>query len=136
MLPDNVSRWIAGFLANRTATVLEPGALSAPFSTPGGVPQGSPLSPLLYTFYTRTMPLPRGQRLGATAYADDIAIWAAAASPSAAWTRLEPHLTALAAWGRRWRLRFNADKTQAAYFTRRSGGWRPQEVAAPSFDGT
>ena len=136
VLPGNVSRWIAGFLGGRSAAVLEPGALSASFPTPGGVPQGSPLSPLLYVLFTREIPLPRGQRLGATAYADDIALWSVAASPSAAWSRLEPHLSALVAWGCRWRLRFNADKTQAAFFTRRLGGWRPEEVAAPRFAGT
>ena len=135
VLPVSSSRWIAGFLHQRSAAVLEAGALSAPFVTSGGVPQGSPLSPLLYVFFTREMPLPRGRRLGATAFADDVALWASAACPSAAWRRLEPHLSALVAWGRRWRLRFNAEKTQAAYFSRRRGGWSPEEVAAPFFSG-
>ncbi len=60
VLPDSTSRWIAGFLRARAAAVLESGALSAEFPTPGGVPQGSPLSHLLYVIFTMEMPLPRG----------------------------------------------------------------------------
>ena len=70
------SRWIAGFLRDRRASVLEDGFLSVEFLVPGGVPKGSPLFPLLCVLFTQTLPLPRGQWLGATAYADDIAVFA------------------------------------------------------------
>ena len=83
-LPPPAARWIAAFLRGRTALVLEGGCLSVEFPTPAGVPQGSPLSPLLYAFFTRSMPLPRSAHLGATVYADDIAVWATVASPSSA----------------------------------------------------
>jgi exonuclease III len=136
VLPDTTSRWIAGFLRARAAAVLESGALSAEFATPGGVPQGSPLAPLLYVFFTRTLPLPRGARTGATVYADDVALWASASDPAAAWRRLEPSLGALVAWGRRWRLRFSAQKTQVAFLSRRAGGWLPAQLGRPSFAGT
>lgn len=136
VLPDSTCRWIAGFLQARTAAVLESGTLSTPFPAPGGVPQGSPLSPLLYVIYTRTLPLPRGQRLGSTAYADDVALWASDRSPAAAWQRLVPFLNDLLRWGRRWRLRFSPEKTQAAFFSRRLGGWTQEQLGAPSFDGT
>lgn len=133
VLTEPSSRWIASFLRGRSAAVLEEGYLSEQFATPGGVPQGSPLSPLLYVLFTRTMPLPRGQRLGATAYADDVAVWAAAESPAAAWAGLEPHLASLVAWGLQWRLHFSAEKTQAAFFSRRQGGWTPEQLGEPVF---
>ena len=81
------------------------------------------------------MPFPRGQRLGITAYADDVAIFAADTSPATAWNRLIPHLDTLVTWGRRWRLRFSEAKTQAAFFSRRQGGWSPEELGGPSFGG-
>ena len=126
-------RWIAAFLHDRSVAVLEEGCLSAPFPAPAGVPQGSPLSPLLYVLYTRTMPLPRREFCGATAYADDVALWATAQSPAAAWTMLRPSLDALRTWGLQWRLTFSAEKTQAAFFSRRQGGWTPDQIGVPSF---
>lgn len=130
-------RWLAGFLLQRRAAVLEAGGhLSAEFLTTGGVPQGSPLSPLLYILYTREMPLPRGPLLGSTAYADDVCCWASAATPAAAWNILQPHLLALVEWGQRWRLRFSAEKTQASYIARRFTGWPEGALDAPSFGST
>ena len=130
-------RWIAGFLRDRKAAVLEAGGhLSAEISTRGGVPQGSPLSPLLYILYTREMPLPREPLLGATAYADDVCLWASARTPAAAWDSLQPHLDALVVWGKRWRLRFSADKTQAAYLACRWTAWPDGALEPPRFNGT
>lgn len=137
VLSRSTCRWLAGFLHHRRAAVLENGGhLSSEFPVPSGVPQGSPLSPLLYILYTRDMPLPRGPHLGATAYADDICCWASARTPAAAWSILQPHLRALVEWGQRWRLRFSAEKTQAAYIARRWTGWPPGALDAPSFNGT
>ena len=129
-------RWIAGFLQDRTAAVMEGGYLSAHFPTPGGVPQGSPLSPLLYVLYTRTMPLPRAHPLGATAYADDVAVWAVGTTPADAWSKTQPILAGLIAWGLRWRLTFSPEKTQACFFSRRAGGWTEEELGTPSFGST
>ena len=134
VLPPATTRWISSFLGGRSFAILEDGHLSATLPAPGGVPQGSPLSPLLYTFYTRDMPFLRGQRLrGATAYADDLALWAAADSPAAAWASLRPDLDALAAWGRRWRLKFNHEKTQAGFFSRQLARWPLGAFASPTF---
>ena len=135
-LPDATCRWIAGFLHSRTAAILEDGFLSAEFPVPSGVPQGSPLSPLLYVFFTASMPLPRGVQLGATAYADDVALWSTAATPASAWDTLRPHLHGLVQWGCRWRLKFSPAKTQAAFFSRRLGNWPPEALACPSFSDT
>ena len=135
LLPLPVTRWIAGFLRGRTAQVLEDGALSSPFATPGGVPQGSPLSPLLFVLFVRDLPLPRGPQLGASVYADDVTVWAAGASPAAAGHALSPYLDGLLGWGRTWRLRFAPTKTQLAFFSRRQGGWTEAQLLAPAFGG-
>ena len=65
------------------------------------------------------MPLPRTPLTGATVYADDVAVWATAQTPVAAWALLEPRLQEMVEWGRCWRLRFSAEKTQLICLSRR-----------------
>ena len=113
-------RWVAAFLRQRSAAVLENGRLSATFPLAAGVPQGSPLSPLLYILYTAEMPLPHGPRAGASVYADDVAMWACGPSPSAALQHIRPVLHRAVRWGRRWRILFNPTKTQVGFISRRT----------------
>ena len=113
-------RWVAGFLRQREARVLEDGVVSTAFRTTAGVPQGSPLSPALFTFFVGELPLPREPLTGATLYADDLALWACGSSPADALDRVQPHLDRAVLWGQRWRLRFNPAKTQVGWFSRRT----------------
>lgn len=87
------------------------------FAAPGGVPHRC----FIVSFFIHhfTLDLPRGPRLGPTSYAEDVAVWASAQSPSAVWLLLQPTLDALILSGSRWRLTFSAEKTQAAFFCRR-----------------
>jgi ribonuclease HI len=50
-IPYKISSWIAGFLLDRSTQFQFNGTKSRWIPTPAGVPQGSPLSPLLYMFY-------------------------------------------------------------------------------------
>ncbi|BAE65488.1 unnamed protein product [Aspergillus oryzae RIB40] len=43
--------WLQSFLTGRTTRISLAGELSAEFPTPTGIPQGSPLSPILYLIY-------------------------------------------------------------------------------------
>ncbi|KAL2004906.1 hypothetical protein VTN00DRAFT_2756 [Thermoascus crustaceus] len=43
--------WIRCFLANRSTRIRMPEHLTEPMPTPTGIPQGSPLSPILYPLY-------------------------------------------------------------------------------------
>jgi hypothetical protein len=74
LLPTGCTRWITAFLRDRSAAVLEDGAVSPAFPLRTGVPQGSPLSPLLYIFFTASLPVPRGELRGASVYADDVVL--------------------------------------------------------------
>ena len=120
-LPAPSARWIAAFLRERQMAVLEEGHVSSTFPLRTGVPQGSPLSPLLFILYVASLPLPRGELEGATVYADDVALWCSDTTPATAWRRLRPHLEAVITWCHRWRLRPSPEKTQLAFFSR----WRP-----------
>ena len=50
-IPQTISRWINSFLQGRSTQLQFNGTKSESIPTPAGVPQGSPLSPLLYMYY-------------------------------------------------------------------------------------
>jgi hypothetical protein len=50
-LDTPIVRWICSFFTNRTTTLSFDGSKLAPYTTNTGIPQGSPLSPILYLFY-------------------------------------------------------------------------------------
>ena len=72
-IPDVVVKWIHSFLTDRSTQLLFNGETSNEIPTPAGIPQGSPLSPLLYMYYNADLlNLPkkhRGQSLG---FIDDV----------------------------------------------------------------
>jgi len=50
-IPLKITRWIESFLQGRSTRTSFNGTQSTSFPTPTGVPQGSPLSPILYIYY-------------------------------------------------------------------------------------
>jgi hypothetical protein len=46
-----IVKWVGSFISNRTTTLCLPSYNSDPFPTHTGIPQGSPLSPILFLFY-------------------------------------------------------------------------------------
>src|SRR6266566_1289607 len=94
--PDYIVNWVLSFLANRSCRLLFKGGPKQFQSVEVGVPQGSPISPLLFVIYVaplHSVPLSKGLTLS---YVDDFAL--TKASPSyrsnvrhlqAAWVKLQ-----------------------------------------------
>ncbi|CAH2244778.1 jg22786, partial [Pararge aegeria aegeria] len=76
-----------------------------------GVPQGSCLSPALYSMYTDDIPALPGAVLAL--YADDAAYISTSLKFIHAADKLQRTLDALPSWLRKWRLKVNVAKTQA-----------------------
>lgn len=134
ILPLRTCRWLSSFLSDRRLRVIEGDSLSEAFSPTAGVPQGSPLSPLLFILFVAGAPLPRGGCQGATVFADDHAFWSSAPTPEEAWSQLQPHLNRFVDWCSRWRLELNASKTQLLFASRRLN-WREEDFPVCSFLG-
>ena len=72
-LDINVSNWIASFLSNRTQRTLVNSKLSNPVVKNTGTPQGSVISPTLFTIYTNGI-TSRAENMTILKYADDTCI--------------------------------------------------------------
>ena len=81
---DRLLRWVSSWLYQRQVTVSVP-AGQASGSPSGGIPQGSPLSPILFALYIE--PFAWARRRGV--YADDIATLVIARTPDGVDTRLQ-----------------------------------------------
>ena len=112
--PYCVVRTLASFLNNRTFRVRVESAWSGSHSIAAGVPQGSILSPALYSLYTDDIPVQQGTLLAL--YADDIALMTTSLNPTHAAKKLQRALDLLPDWLAEWRLALNVAKTQAVSF--------------------
>ena len=73
-VPVEVVHWIRGFLSQRT-TIIKMPEYSAPSTrTETGIPQGSPLSPILYLFYNADLIESVSRHAQAIGYIDDVGL--------------------------------------------------------------
>ncbi|POS84553.1 hypothetical protein EPUL_002906 [Erysiphe pulchra] len=71
--PDMILQWTRSFLMNRSVQVRYPGGVTSPKGLVCGVPQGSPISPLLSLLYMAE-PMRSGTSRARFSYADDFRI--------------------------------------------------------------
>ena len=74
-LPPATARWLSCYLRGRQAKTCFRGVTSTSRKVNTGVPQGSKLSPSLFSFYIADMPIPT-EPVKRVCYADDLTVWA------------------------------------------------------------
>ena len=72
-LDSSVVEWISSFLSNRVQRTMVDGVISQPITTNTGTPQGSVLSPLLFSIYTNRITT-QLSNITVIKYADDTCI--------------------------------------------------------------
>ena len=123
-LPPAVTRWISDFLRNRKFLVKVENATSSIFNINCGVPQGSPLSPILFIIFTSTMfqsevsPDDARKSTAVATFADDIGLWAVGHPAVLAGARIQAKLREVEIWADRWRLQLNPQKCEYMVFGR------------------
>ena len=116
-LPRYLVNYLISFLHNRTAAIEVENVLSRPFKLRSGIPQGSPLSPLLYIMYTADsmngIPTHTERKL----FADDTALWTSSNGLDSLSNRLQQSIDAFESWCKSWKLRLQPTKTELVYFS-------------------
>jgi len=120
-MPTCAIRWIQGFLTDRRARVKLGEALSNYHLFAEGLPQGSVLSPLLFTCYINDLPdcLPSGCE--ASLYADDLAATVRDSNVDRCVEKAQAVVDAVARWSEQWRMTLAPGKCSTTLFTTHSG---------------
>lgn len=122
--PDFLIRWLAMFLAHRLASVRFEDATAEALELLCGIPQGSPLSPILYLLATAALYMLPGatQRYG---YADDTAMLFVGDTLDETTTQANAAIAAMEEWGRREGFAFDVKKTEVIHFANEKRGNLP-----------
>ncbi|KAL6152343.1 hypothetical protein ACJQWK_05935 [Exserohilum turcicum] len=113
-------KWIASFLSNRHTRITVDGFTSQEYAINTGIPQGSPLSPILYLFYNADLidECNREANTTSTGYIDDVAILAWGNTAAETCSTLSRVLEKAQRWAITHASVFAPDKFQLTHFTR------------------
>ena len=121
-IPETLSSWVGDFCRERTATVaLEAFESERQPIAQAGIPQGSPLSPILYIFYNANLiGQPVDKTKGALGFVDDYSPWVVGDNVDENIQTLQTTIiTKTERWARESGATFEPSKTGLIHFTRR-----------------
>lgn len=123
-IDERAVKWIESFLSNRSTTISFDGFRSPKYYTSTGIPQGSPLSPILYLFYNADLLeiCNREPNTIAIGYIDDIAILKWSRSTDDNCSSLETTMARAQEWATSHASIFAPTKFQLTHHTRRRTG--------------
>lgn len=119
--PAWVAAWAKSFLTARTARLRFEDELSDPFDIQAGVPQGSPLSPILFILYITSLytELRQAEGIIVVGFADDTNLLAFGHNTDETRARLEAAWEICARWAKKNGMTFEQDKAKLLHFTRK-----------------
>ncbi len=117
--PKEVLDWVHSFLSNRTARINLDNTTSEPFRTYGGLPQGSPVSPILFLLYIEPLLRLGKSRFG---FADDACLLGSGKDLPTCGQALQKSLNGALQWGADNGIQFEISKTELQYFHRKRQG--------------
>jgi ribonuclease HI len=130
-VPENIIAWCRSFLSNRTTKLTFDDHNSEPLHASTGLPQGSPLSPILYLFYSADLleiiP-PNDSSHLAGGFVDDTMLAVSSNSIEMNVAMLQPLIENSLTWSRRHSCHFDIGKFQLVHFTRNRRKYSPTPI--------
>ncbi|GFW55923.1 probable RNA-directed DNA polymerase from transposon BS [Trichonephila clavipes] len=125
---DRALAWIFDFLKDREIRVRFRDSLSKTFRLSQGVPQGSVLSPLLFSLYIVGIEKIISRRCEVGLFADDIVLWNSNSDVVHIETAINTTLSDIQIFAEQHKLIFNVSKSTSSFFTtnRRLYNYQPQ----------
>ena len=117
--PSYLIQLVREFLEGRMLKVRIGTDFSYHFTPEQGVPQGSPLSPLLYILFSCDLPIVYSLNQYTLQYADDTAIVVHENTINKAISSIQRLINMIVRWFSEWRIQINASKTQFIIFHHR-----------------
>jgi hypothetical protein len=118
-LRGNLPVFISNFLQNRKIRVQIGNLQSEIFDMEFGVPQGSVLSPCLFSLMINDVFKECDSDISYSLYADDCALWISDSDLFTALGKIQVALGVVSQWSEEWGLNFSPKKTKAMVFTKR-----------------
>lgn len=116
--PNYLIKLIQSFISNRTFSVSVDNHQSNPYTIQAGLPQGSPLSPLLFNLYTAD--LPTSKKINTAQFADDTALFISDTTLTDIRNKMQQHLNLIENWSNTWKIKLNPSKSIAKIFSLRT----------------
>ena len=121
-IPEKLLQWVDAFCSERTATIQINGQSSLSRSLrQAGLPQGSPLSPILFLFFNADLVQRQiDSNGGAIAFVDDFSAWVTGPTVQSNRAGIEAIINDALEWEKRSGATFEAEKTAIIHFTKKS----------------
>jgi len=117
-LRGKILKWVEAFFSRRTVQVRVDGILSNSKEVLQGIPQGSVISPLLFTFMLNDLEF-LNNKVNISFYADDICIWFSSRNLKFAINKIQLALEEIEQWCKRWGMYISSSKSTTVLFGRR-----------------
>ena len=108
-IPRDMVAWTHAFLEDRTAILLVNDS-EFPYPIQAGVPQGSPLSPILFLVFIDDLLQKLPQVVHCQAFSNDLFIWDIVPTRGTCPKGLQDALLMVATWSTQWGMIFNVTK--------------------------
>jgi exonuclease III len=135
--PGWIVRWTKAWLTDRQATLHFDGKATPPIPVKAGVPQGSPLSPILFILYIASLYeviKEKHPHIGLVGFADDTNLLAFGRSPEANNLQLQEAWKTCLQWAETRGMVFAAEKSELIHFNKGRTQW-PNAVKLQSSHG-